>query len=367
MKPLKLTIKSFGTFAKQTTIDFQKFEKHGVFLISGSNGSGKTTIFDAISFALYGETNSESRNTKTVHSDFCSAKEKTCVILTFSHQNKIYTVKRSLKSAIEDGKIKFKTDETVLYAGYEENNYILQEKAKAVTKKIEDMLGLSRDEFAQTVMIAQGKFREIVDADSKKRGELFQKLFHTEIYDKFAMKLKKYWDISKAEFNNTKNEIEKDLQAIQFSATYQPEKPISVAVAEIYLQALQNQNPAVKQAITKLESQKTTCLEEIKNLEGQITQAKALNEKLRQLAQYQEDLQKLQMQQQEIRNEMIKLDTARRALQIIPIEEISIQTGKKLDITKNSHEKIKNDYLSQEIICKVAERDLQVANIMHKI
>ncbi|MDE5792097.1 MAG: AAA family ATPase, partial [Oscillospiraceae bacterium] len=362
MKPLKLKIKAFGTFAKETVIDFQKFEKDGVFLISGSNGSGKTTIFDAISFALYGETNSESRNTKTVHSDFCSAKEKTYVILTFLHQNKIYTVKRSLKSAMEDGKIKFKTDETVLYAGYEENNYILQEKTKQVTKKIEDMLGLSRDEFAQTVMIAQGKFREIVDADSKKRGELFQKLFHTEIYDKFTKKLKTYRDTCKTDFNNIKIKIEEDLQAIQFSPTYQPEKPISVAVAGSYLQALQNQNPAVKQAITELESQKTTCLEEIKNLEGQITQAKSINEKLRKLTQYQADLQKLQMQEPEIQNEIMKIDTARRALQIIPIEELGIQTGKKLDITKHSHEKIKQNYLLQENICKKAEQDLQVAN-----
>ena len=362
MKPLKLKIKAFGTFAKETVIDFQKFEKDGVFLISGSNGSGKTTIFDAISFALYGETNSESRNTKTVHSDFCSVKEKTCVILTFLHQNKIYTVKRSLKSKMEDGKIKFKTAETILYAGYEENNYILQENTKLVTKKIEDMVGLSREEFAQTVMIAQGKFREIVDADSKKRSELFQKIFHTEIYEKFTIKLKKRYDICKDEFSDIKNKIENDLQAIKFSPTYQPEKPISVAVAEIYLQALQNQNPAVKQAITKLESQKTTCLEEIKNLESEITQAKSLNEKLRQLAQYQADLQKLQMQEQEIKNEMIKIDAARRALQIIPIEEIGMQTRKKLDITKNSYEKIKKDYFLQENICQKAEQDLQDAN-----
>ncbi|MDE7094169.1 MAG: hypothetical protein K2O52_04585, partial [Oscillospiraceae bacterium] len=250
----------------------------------------------------------------------------------------------------------------VLYAGYEEKHYILQERLKLVNKEIEDMLGLSRDEFAQTVMIAQGKFREIVDADSKKRGELFQKLFHTEIYEKFTCKLKILRDTCKADFEDIKQQIESSLQAMYFRPTYQPNKQVSISTAEIYLQALQKQNLAFAQEIAELESQKKTCQEEIKNLEKQITQAEDINEKLKRLAQHQAELKTLQMQQQEIQANKIKLDNANHALQIIPIEDAIRKTEERLKIAQKFHENTENKYHSQEMKCQQVEQALQKAN-----
>lgn len=362
MKPLKLIMQAYGTFAQKTIIDFQQFEKEGVFLISGSNGSGKTTIFDAISFALYGETNSKSRNTKTVHSDFCSVKEKTYVILTFSHQNKIYTVKRSIEYKKEKGEFIFKPGERILYEGDIEHNSILSEGG-TVDTKIKEMLGLTKDEFAQTVMIAQGEFRKIVDANSKNRTELFRKLFHTEIYQTFEKKLKERYEISKEEYTMQKNDILGNLQAIQFHSEFQPDKSAqNILSTESYLQALQKQNLAFEKTISEYEQQKETCRNESDNLIQQITQAQQINKNLQELARQQNALKNLQNQAQEIQSKKILADNAKRALQIIPIEENGKNTRNKLESEKISYEKIKKEYFSQESICKVAEQDLQTAN-----
>lgn len=354
MKPLKLTLKAFGTFAKETVIDFQKFEKDGVFLIFGSNGSGKTTIFDAISFALYGKTNSKYRNAKTVHSDFCTLKEETFVKLVFSHQNKIYTVERYLKPKKEKAVI------------YDEYGKMIAEGTINVTNEVIKTIGMKQGEFSQTIMIAQGKFREIVDADSKTRAELFRKLFHTEIYQEFEKKLKTRCIACEMEFNTQKQALLEELHKMRFHSEFQPDilitGDISIETIKKYCNALQNQNISDKKTILELETQKITCQQERDGLSGQINNAEIINKKLQELAKTQKELQNLQHQGQRIEDKKIRLETAKRVAGIIPIEKNGIDTRNKLEEARNYHESIKNAYHSQEIICQQAEQALQNAN-----
>lgn len=193
MKPLNLTISAFGPFAERTEISFEKLGGQGLFLISGDTGAGKTTLFDAICFALFGETSGSNRGIDSVRSDFALPSTKTYVAFTFSHQGREYHVVRN--PAYQRPKLRGEgmTSEGADAALYREEK---GEKETIITgftpvkNEIETLLGVDAKQFKQICMIAQGEFLKLLYADSTERGAIFRKVFHTDLYADFQRKLK---------------------------------------------------------------------------------------------------------------------------------------------------------------------------------
>jgi exonuclease SbcC len=192
MKPLYMTISAFGPFAEKTEISFEKLGGHGLFLISGDTGAGKTTIFDAVCFALFGEVSGSNRGVESVRSDFAMPAAKTYVELVFSHQDKQYRVIRNPKYSRPklrgDGMTEESAD-AALYRIEKDGMETIVTGYVPVKNKMEAILGIDAKQFKQICMIAQGEFLELLYADSSSRGAIFRKVFHTDLYADFQKKL----------------------------------------------------------------------------------------------------------------------------------------------------------------------------------
>ena len=192
MKPLKLILSAFGPYANETVIDFTRFGEDGIFLIAGDTGAGKTTIFDAISFALYGEASGgkERRRSKSFRSDYASPRTETWVELTFRHKAETWRIRRipeyERPKKTGEGTTTQSANATLTHVDTGE----IIEGVNEVKAKIDELLGLTQDQFTQTVMIAQGDFLKILNASSDDRKTLFQKLFNTSVYADLQWKLK---------------------------------------------------------------------------------------------------------------------------------------------------------------------------------
>ena len=192
MKPMKLILSAFGPYANETVIDFTRFGEDGIFLIAGDTGAGKTTIFDAISFALYGEASGgrERRRSKSFRSDYASARTETWVELTFRHKAETWRIRRNPEyerpKKTGEGTTTQSANATLTHVDTGE----IIEGVSEVKAKIDALLGLTQDQFTQTVMIAQGDFLKILNASSDDRKALFQKLFSTSVYADLQWKLK---------------------------------------------------------------------------------------------------------------------------------------------------------------------------------
>lgn len=181
MKPLKVVMSAFCPYAGRTELDLAVFGGQGLFLITGDTGAGKTTIFDAIAFALFGEASGCTRTVDTLRSDFAEPNTKTYVELTFLHKNKIYSITRNPRyerpKKSGNGVTTENSDATLqlpdgdIITGYRD-----------VTVKIVDLLGINYRQFKQIAMIAQGEFLQLLLADSKERGDIFRRVFNTDLY-----------------------------------------------------------------------------------------------------------------------------------------------------------------------------------------
>jgi exonuclease SbcC len=192
MKPIKLVLSAFGPYAKVTEIDFERFGGEGVFLITGDTGSGKTTLFDAMSFALYGEGSGGRgrREARSFRSDYADSRRESFVEFWFEHKQMNYRIRRSPE--YERPKLRGEGSTTrpaeAEFVCIETQERI--ERVDAVTRRVEGLLGLNREQFSQTVMIAQGDFLKILNAKSDERKQLFQKVFNTEIYALLSERLR---------------------------------------------------------------------------------------------------------------------------------------------------------------------------------
>ena len=182
MKPLRLVMSAFGPYAKKEVIDFTKLGESGLYLITGNTGAGKTTIFDAICYALYGETSSEGKKAEMMRCQYADPSIETYVELEFLYQNKIYRIIRNpeytILKTLKNGTQKESTKVSKAELYYPDGSTV----DKRVTDAVIDLLGMTRKQFTMIAMIAQGKFQELLTADTNRRNEIFRELFHTEIY-----------------------------------------------------------------------------------------------------------------------------------------------------------------------------------------
>jgi len=195
MRPLQLTITAFGPYATQQVIDFTQLQGRNLFVITGDTGAGKTTILDAIAYSLYGRASGRDRDGENLRSHFAKADLLTAVELEFELKGERYWVKRIPKQRKKRTRGEGYTDQN---AEAEFKNLDGESKlttgVKEVNEKIVELMGLSYDQFKQIIMIPQGEFRELLNADSKARQDILQKIFGTEglrrIQDSFDYKAK---------------------------------------------------------------------------------------------------------------------------------------------------------------------------------
>lgn len=188
MKPLKLILSGWGPYRDSQTIDFTPVAGGGLFLITGPTGAGKTTVFDAVTFALYGEVSGSIREKDSLRSDFAAADQTTWVELTFVHRGEIYRIVRNPR--YERAKLRgegttSENENAQMYCG--EN--LVTTGSQPVTEAVSELLGLDYRQFKQISMIAQGEFTKLLMATSKERTLIFRDIFQTRLYDVIAQKL----------------------------------------------------------------------------------------------------------------------------------------------------------------------------------
>lgn len=203
MKPIKLIISAFGPYANEVEIDFSQLGGKGLFLITGNTGAGKTTIFDAICFALYGKASGSNRTGEMMRSQFAPSDVRTFVRLTFTHKNKEYTVERNPEY------LRPKKRGTGTTTQPADASLILLSSDKPVTGMnevsdyVKSILGLDCNQFKQIAMIAQGDFLKLLLAGSDERGDIFRKIFNTSVYQSFQDRLKQITKQKNEERNQT--------------------------------------------------------------------------------------------------------------------------------------------------------------------
>lgn len=206
MKPLKLVMSAFGPYRDRVEVDFEKLGSNGIYLITGDTGSGKTTIFDAISFALFGEASGSRRENGTFRSDFASEKVKTFVELEFEHKGLFYKIERvpryMRKKVRGEGMTSVLGDATLTYL----EEVITGEKN--VTDKCVEILGMNASQFKQIVMIAQGEFLELLLSKPKDRASIFRRIFDTGIYKEISDKLKENYLAKRREYEDSRLSLE---------------------------------------------------------------------------------------------------------------------------------------------------------------
>ncbi len=349
MKPLNLIISAFGPYKGETNIDFRKIGKNGLFLVTGDTGAGKTTIFDAISFALFNEVSGSNRTISSLRSNFATT-EETFVELEFEHKNKIYKLTRKppYERAKKNGE---GTTTSVADASLEYDDKIIT-GTKNVNDKIIEVIGINARQFKQIAMLAQGEFIKILFADSKDRTEIFRKIFETDIYEiitnnliELARKTKSELESYKTSFTtNTKNirwvEKPTSIDLIDF-------KKLNQGDIEEILKLLKEEIEKSKVEYKKIDKRNEELLKNKKEIEEEI---KMLNEQNMKIDRYQKlvlDLEELSKKEKEIKEKEIKIKVSEKILSsILPKEEMVKTIKKEIDENiikiKKIEENIKN-------------------------
>lgn len=217
MKPIKLVLQAFGPFKDRIEINFEQFEHHSLFLITGATGSGKSSIFDALLYALYGQVSHPDKNglTHLIKSQYASDEELCFVELTFSSQQEIYTIYRQPKQKTLGKFGRIISPEAMVRLSHP--TFVL-EKENDVRQKIQTLLGLNVDQFKQIVLLPQGEFKKLLTSSSTEKEVIFRELFQTQGIEQFTLKLKEKADELKTQRIQSQELISNYLSQINFQA-----------------------------------------------------------------------------------------------------------------------------------------------------
>ena len=214
MRPLKLVMSAFGPYAGQTVIDFSKLGEQGLYLITGDTGAGKTVIFDAVSYALYGQTSGGVRDANMLRSQYADADTPTFVELEFSFHGKCYKVRRNPEYRRPAKRGAGMTKEKAGAELYYPDGRVPVTRMSDVDKSIVELLGLNHKQFTQITMIAQGQFRKFLDTNTDERSKIFRDLFHTYFFQQLQDKLKQDAAAKRNEFVEQQRRSEQALNGI---------------------------------------------------------------------------------------------------------------------------------------------------------
>ena len=214
MKPVKLIMSAFGPYAGCTEIDFERLGSQGLYLITGDTGAGKTTIFDAIVFALYGEASGDVRKADMFRSKYAKEEVPTFVSFSFDYRGKRYQVKRNPEYQRPKGRgTGYTTQKAEAELVYPDSRLPVT-KSKEVTRAVTELIGLDRRQFTQIAMIAQGDFQKLLLAGTEERGNIFRQIFKTGLYQTLQGKLKDAVKAQGAEYTELKRSMNQYMDSI---------------------------------------------------------------------------------------------------------------------------------------------------------
>lgn len=291
MMPINLTLSAFGPYPDAITINFESFQEDGLFLITGPTGSGKTMIFDAMMFALYGKTSGQIRQTDSLRCDHAENEQPTYVEFSFSLHQQSYLIKRSPKYYLEGKKTpKQPTALLTLPDGK------MVEGVKEVNQKIISLLGVDDQQFKQICMIAQGEFTKLIMASSDEREKVLRELFHSETYQKLEEKLKEHLKVYQDRYDlllNKRKDLVQELQIEDYDQ-YLTQQTKQIAYEEKALDQLKQQTEKQKQQLQlyQLQNQRISQLKALKQqyqaLKQQDKNYQELNQTIKSLKKAQE-------------------------------------------------------------------------------
>ncbi len=375
MRAISLEMSAFGPFCQKTCIDFRKLGEAGLFIITGVNGAGKTTIFDAITYALYGEpSDAKKREMKSYRSDFATMDMDTYVKFVFSHQEKTYEVKRNPEyvRAAKRGTGTTRTAADATLTCLETAQIVT--KQKSVTEKVEEILGLTQQQFAQTAMIAQGAFVKILNATSADRTKLFQEIFHTKKYADITDMLKKRND----DLSKKKESEEMDINRAMIKAVIPEElkeragEPVAQNRTH-WLEVLEELRKEDSEQIAVLKKVKEEKGEHLKKLQTEQGKAQGINDSFDLLEKNKKEMDALLAGKAEIDAEQVKYDLAQKAALLEPKQNIAEKTAKerisadeKLKKSQETLEQCKKACVVQEELCEKVKDNPAKAEAIQK-
>ena len=303
MRPIKLVLSAFGPYASKIELDLSKLGENGVYLITGDTGAGKTTIFDAITFALFGKPSGDIRDVKTLRSEYAKEEIETYVELDFVYHDEEYHIYRrpeyTYTHVQKNGEVKQRSKATDAYLILPNGERIV--KPTEVTKQVEQLLGMKRDQFRQIAMIAQGSFLEILNADTKERGKLFEKVFMTSKYSVLMDRLNQMAKESYLALNDAKLRLQQIISDVRVPEILQEQyaqtletfamndiQPVYDLLDEIIASSkestekLQKQKAQIQNQLQKSrkeETEKTKQLQDLLSLEKLLKEKPAKEEK----------------------------------------------------------------------------------------
>lgn len=320
---------AFGAYKEREEIDFNELNGNRLFVISGNTGAGKTTIFDAICFALYGSASGADReNSQMLRSQFATDEIHTSVDFTFQLKNRTYRVFRQLPHQKAGNKSKT-GDKNEVYA-WVDNEFVPivdRQINTEVNQKVEELVGLTENQFKQIIMLPQGEFRKLLTSDTENKEAILRRLFETERYQAMHQNMKGKIDAKKAELNASKQRLSYYIESIENQL---PKRPDSV----IY-EVLQYDSPSTIQVIQALRDEQDYFQKEIQEIERNYNQAsqayqrkqeeyqktKTLNDRFIELDTYKKEYGEILQQAEKFKTYEKQLQQAEQANQIRPYEE----------------------------------------------
>ncbi len=296
MKPIVLEIQAFGPYVGRVKLDFRPLYQEGLFLIAGPTGAGKTTLFDAICFALYGKTSGGDRNDVDMRSNLAPQSLPTEVRFIFELSGKIYEVKRLMRPTISG-----KLDKKAILKG----EGIFIDKYGSVTKKIEELLGFKAEQFRQVIIIPQGRFREFLISKPDDRQKILEILFHTALFRQIEESFSEERKVIKHELE-TITERKKTLLS---AAQVENEKHLDIQIERLF-QQIDRLNKEIKQL-----------KEKEKLLEAELTKAREIANILNEWKEAEQLLKQYIEKKHEMEKEKQRLLQAEKAEKVIPYQE----------------------------------------------
>ena len=323
MKPVKLVMSAFGPYAGETAVDFSALGSGGIFLITGDTGAGKTTIFDAISFALYGEASggNQKRSAKSFRSDYARADTPTFVEYTFQHKERVYTVRRNPEyprpKKRGEGTVNESAD--AVFSCGETGEQL--SGVEAVSQRVVQLLGLNRNQFSQTVMIAQGDFMKILNAKSDERKKLFQKIFNTGLFERLQQELKDLDRSCSIQAEKNDSDILAAFSRIQLEEDFEGAERMQEIRGEArYIDAML---PLLGEQITLQEQRQSQARQgreqaerRLDGLKEALTEGKKQNQDFQRLETLKREVRDHAREEREIEEARARLDMARKALNV---------------------------------------------------
>ena len=378
MRPKYLEMSAWGPYKDVVNIDFEAFDRGALFLISGPTGSGKTTIFDGICFAIYGNTSGKEREKTTLRSDFAHAETSTYVKFTFSHNNQIYEIERNPEYLRPK---KRKNSEGSYTYTKEKENAVLKmpdgtvlEGVTTVNRKLQEVMALDYSQFKQISMIAQGEFDRLLTAPSQEKTKIFRSIFGTEKFDLFTQSLKSRAAESYRKVSEYNHRMEED---IKIHAKGEPELEVLANAEHINYEAVEEgmarRLDYYATEKKELEKQLTAAEESLSKQQLAYNQVKEQQKKQAQLKQAEERFRKLQDTRGQYEETKMRLQRSIEAEGISKeyemLQEAKKQCEKSAEQTRRAKVKVeqaKTQYLQVEAGERQAYEAWQQADTAYK-